>query len=342
MVVVVTAAWMGRGSLAGLVRGRPASLPAFLIAGTTAVLLLTAVLWAERRALHRAWRTSMAERLKLVDVAAPAPWAAWLRRIPDPLESLMGPLLRFAAIARLAGEWQESGLGSKGSRAVVVLLVAAVAGWTIGVRIAGPLVALALALILPLAPRAWIGSRAEASRRRLGEQLPQMLDTLSAGLSAGLSFSQTVGYAAQELAPPASTVLHRLALRLSLGHPMETALQRMVDEERDESLALIADGILLQRQVGGDLVRLMTETAGRLRERGELEEEIRAVTAQGRLSGWVLAGLVPVSVGILLLSNPRYIDVLLETWIGQSLLVLSLALQLAGWGAISRLVRVMI
>jgi tight adherence protein B len=69
------------------------------------------------------------------------------------------------------------------------------------------------------------------------------------------------------------------------------------------------------------------------------KREVRAVTAQGRLSGWVVGGLVPASAVILLLSNPRYIDVLFNTLPGQALLVLALLLQLVGWLIISRLVQ---
>ncbi len=104
--------------------------------------------------------------------------------------------------------------------------------------------------------------------------------------------------------------------------------------------ALAVEGILLQRQYGGDLVRLLGETADLLRMRLELEREVRAVTSQARLSGAVVAGLVPVSASLLLVTNPTYIDVLFETLPGQILLVVALILQLSGWAVLSRLVRI--
>ena len=170
--------------------------------------------------------------------------------------------------------------------------------------------------------------------------MPQVLEALASGLSAGLSLAQAVDYAAEELAGPASSALRLLSLRLALGIPMEKALASLLDLHPDDAFALVVEGIALQRQFGGDLIRMLSETGTRLRERMEVEQEVRAVTAQGRLSGWVLAALVPVSAALLLISNPRYIDVLFDTWIGQSLLVLSLVLQLFGWAVISRLVRI--
>jgi tight adherence protein B len=237
-------------------------------------------------------------------------------------------------------EWKDAGLGAKASRPILLLSLAGLLGWTSGSRIAGPLFGLALALVLPLAPRAWIAGRADAARRRFGEQLPLVMDSLASGLSAGLSFQQAVTYAAEELPRPASSALRTLSHRLALGFPVDEALTSLLNLYPEESLGMVVDGINLQRQFGGDLVRMLSETGARLRERVELEQEVRAVSAQGRLSGWVLAGLVPVSAGMLLLSNPRYIDVLFDTWIGQSLLVFSLLLQLAGWAVISRLVRI--
>jgi len=85
---------------------------------------------------------------------------------------------------------------------------------------------------------------------------------------------------------------------------------------------------------------MLEESADLLRGRVELEREVRAVTTQGRLTGTVIAALVPVSAGILLAFNPRYIDVLFDTLIGQLLVVVAFVLQLVGWAIISRMVRI--
>jgi tight adherence protein B len=85
---------------------------------------------------------------------------------------------------------------------------------------------------------------------------------------------------------------------------------------------------------------MLEESADLLRGRVELEREVRAVTTQGRLTGSVIAALVPVSAGILLAFNPRYIDVLFDTLIGQLLVVVAFVLQLVGWAIISRMVRI--
>jgi tight adherence protein B len=338
--LVAAAAWFGRDGLTRLAVGRPASLPGFFVAASAAVAILVLSLWVEHDALRIAWRARTGGRLHMESLAPPSPLARWLRSLPDPLEAVARPLLRLPPVQRMIQDWKDAGLGAKASRPIFLLILAGLLGWMSGNRIAGPLFGLALALVLPLAPRAWIAGRADAARRRFGEQLPLVMDAMASGLSAGLSFQQAVVYAAEELPRPASSALRTLSHRLTLGFPLDEALTSLLDLYPEESLGMVVDGINLQRQFGGDLVRMLSETGARLRERVELEQEVRAVSAQGRLSGWVLAGLVPVSAGMLLLSNPRYIDILFDTWIGQSLLVFSLLLQLAGWAVISRLVRI--
>jgi tight adherence protein B len=338
--VIATTAWLARETLGGWISARPAILPGFLVGTTVAVTVLALSLWIEHVALRRAWRERTSAVLRVDRIGPPSPIADWLRRLPDPLEVLTRPLLRLRPLQRVAEDWFDAGLGSKAWHPLALLSAAGLLGWMTGMRIAGPLLGLALCLSLPVVPRAWIANRGEASRRRIGEQLPSMMDVLASGLAAGLSFQQAVAYAAEELPDPVSSVLRNLDRQLKLGFSLEEGLARLLDLHPEESLGMVVEGINLQRRFGGDLVRMLSETAVRLRERVELEQEVRAVTAQGRLSGWVMAALVPVSAGLLLVSNPRYIDVLFDTWIGQSLLVFSLGLQLAGWGVISRLVRI--
>jgi tight adherence protein B len=170
--------------------------------------------------------------------------------------------------------------------------------------------------------------------------MPQALDSLAAGLSAGLSLHQAVDYACEELPSPISGVFARLSWRLNLGSPLRQAMQAEQRRRENEPLAMIAEGLILQQRYGGDLIRMLENTAAILRERIELEREVHAVTTQGRFSGWVIAALMPVSAGLLFTFNPHYAEVLLKTTLGQVLIVLALSLQFIGWAVISRLIRV--
>lgn len=338
--LVAALAWMRRSWLAGLLQSHPAVFPGTLAALLSAWLVLIASLWLEQAALGQAWRRRTEQRTRLAAVGAPSLASRFLRRLPNPFELVSRPLLRTAIGRGLAADWLDAGLGGGPWRYVLLLALAASGGFLVGVRIAGPLLSLALGATLPLLPLQAVHGQAMAARRRFGEQLPQALDALAAGLAAGLSFPQAVAYAEHELPEPVAPLFRALRRRMDLGYSVDDSLRSLLARQADPALALVVEGISLQRQFGGDLVAMLEETAGLLRERVELEREVQAVASQGRLSGAIVAALVPVSAGILLVSNPRYIDVLFETLIGQILLVAALLLQLAGWAIISRLVRV--
>jgi tight adherence protein B len=337
---VTGAAWLGREWMHEQAFTHPAVLPAIMVALVVTWSFLAGSLVVEYWALRRSWLARTA-RLTGMDRLAPVPlWRRVTQLLPDPLEWISRPLLSTRFGRRLADDWVAAGLGSKSSRYFVAIGLAALLGALLGWRVAGPMLGLALALVVPIAPWQFVSRRAEAGRRRFGEQLPQALDILAAGLAAGLSFQQAVEYARDELPLPVANAMAYQARRMALGYAAEAALQSLLEIYPEESLALAVDGIVLQRQIGGDMVAMLESMAGLLRERVELEQEVRAVTAQGRLSGVVIAALVPVSAGILLTANPRYIDVLFNSLIGQALLVFALILQLAGWAVISRLVRI--
>jgi len=340
IALFVLIVWFSRRQLQLASWAHPAFFPAMALASSTLMIVLSLILLVEAGTMRRVWKARTADVAKL-PALEPEPITQWvLRRIPDPLEWLVKPLWRTTWGLSLSEEWQDAKLGSKPSRCILFITATAIAGGFLGYRIGGILLGIALAFILPILPRAWISNRAQTYRRRFGEQLPQALDSFASGLSAGLSFEQAIRFAQEDLPSPIREAFAKLSRRITLGHPIDEALRKFLSEYPNESLALALDGLILQRQFGGDMIRMLEETADLLRGRVELEREVRAVTTQGRFSGSVIAALVPVSAGILLAFNPRYIDVLFDTLIGQLLVVLALVMQLIGWAIISRMVRI--
>lgn len=340
IALITVVAWIGRYPFNTFVSRHPAAIPSAFAALLIAWGALAGSLWLEYVALRRWWLRRTRRVSGIPNLAPQSVIEGFVQALPDPLELVASPLMRTTLGARLAGEWRDAGLGKKPSRYLILLVGAAVVGFILGDRIAGGVLGIGAAAVLPILPRQIVKSRAEAGRRRFGEQLPETLDALASGLSAGLSFQQAIRYAGEEMPEPSGEALRRLNRKIELGQPVETALRALEADHPEEAFALVVDGIVLQRQFGGDLVGMFGQTAALLRERLELEHEVRAVTAQGRLSGWIIAALVPVSAGILLIFNPRYIDVLFDSLVGQVLLVLVMILQLAGWAIISRIVRI--
>jgi tight adherence protein B len=340
MAVITGVSWLGRHRMAGALERHPALLAAVFAGAAAWVVAIVGFLRASHRARARRWRRRTRVVTGLERLSAPSQLAGWLLRLPDPLEWASGPLLKTKGGQRLTEDWRQAGFGGKGSRYLLTLAISACASGLLGWRLGGPILGIGLGLSVPLLPLRFVRNRSEKRKRRSGEQAPAALDAIASGLSAGLSFDGAVRFAAEEVPDPMGEALGQLGRMLDLGVPFDQSVGRWLREHPLPTLAMAMDGVMLQHQLGGDMIRMLAETADTVRARLELEREIHAVTAQGRLSGWVIAALVPVSVGMLLSLNPRYIDVLFDSLIGQMLLVVALALQLIGWSVISRLIRV--
>jgi tight adherence protein B len=186
-------------------------------------------------------------------------------------------------------------------------------------------------------------ARRRRSKRRvelLEAQLADAVGAISAALRAGLSLSQALGYAARETEAPLGETLHRAAGRESWGESLETALDRWADEVGSDDARLVNGVLALHRRTGGDLPRVLDRVADTLRDRRETAREVRALTAQARLSGAIL-GLLPIGFfGFLLLTSRRDIAAAFETPVGVAAVALGLAMQGAAFVWIRRLLRV--
>ncbi len=340
LTFLLAVGWFTRASLRRFWLDHPAALPAVFGSLVVWISAVTSILILEKWGRRRRWLRRTTAWTGLRHLRRPSAPGRWLNKAPDPLEAVFHPVLHSRWGRMLASDWMEAGLGTKASRYCLMLVSTAVASAWFGNRIGGLILATGLAVAMPVLPIRWVQARAEERERQFREQIPSALESISAGLAAGLSFHRAVDYAVEEQPRPIRDALGRLERRLRLGAPVEEAASRLVREHPEESLILAVEGIILQQKLGGDLVQMLEQSAVLARTRVELEREVHAVTAQGRFSGWVIAGLVPASAGILLATNPQYVDVLFETVAGQVLLVAAITLQLVGWAVISRLIRV--
>ncbi|HHH83489.1 MAG TPA: hypothetical protein ENL35_10950 [Chloroflexi bacterium] len=340
IVLLSGVAWAQRVSLHTRLMTHPSWLSAALVFMTGLLGSAALGLLADSRHRRMTWRRRVAAATALEKLAPPLSHRRFLHSLRTVAQAITKPLWKTRMGARLDAEWRQASMPGGPGIYLLMLGLSAAMGYLLGLVLAGWLLGATLALLSPLAPRAWVRGRSERYKSRFDEQLPFGIETLASGLAAGLSFEQAIAYAEEDLQEPARGRFARVTRWLSLGRTLEEALGRLADTRADDSLALFVDGILLRRQFGGNLVQMLEETASLLRERLELEREVRAVTAQGRFSGIVLAALVPVSAGFLLAFNPTYIRILFDTWIGQLCLVIALILQIAGWAIISRLIRI--
>jgi len=169
-----------------------------------------------------------------------------------------------------------------------------------------PLVLLIGALVGFFIPRFWLNRRKGGRLGAFNKQLPDTITLIANALRAGSSFLQAIELVVRESRPPISTEFGRVIREVNLGLPFDQALENMVRRVRSDDLELMATAISIQHQVGGNLAEILDSIAFTIRERVRIKGEIRTLTAQQRLSGYVV-GFLPIGLaGFLFIAAPGF------------------------------------
>lgn len=159
-----------------------------------------------------------------------------------------------------------------------------------------------------LLPRFWLNRRKNGRLGAFNKQLPDTITLIANALRAGSSFLQAIELVVRESRPPISTEFSRVIREVNLGLPFEQALENMVRRVRSDDLELMATAISIQHQVGGNLAEILDSIAYTIRERIRIKGEIRTLTAQQRLSGYVV-GFLPIGLaGFLFVAAPGFMN----------------------------------
>jgi len=205
--------------------------------------------------------------------------------------------------------------------------IAAVVGFVFGLRI----------------PRMYINYAANRRMNLFNNQLGDTLNLWVNALRSGYSVLQAMESIATEMPPPISREFERVVQEVRLGLGLEQALANMYRRVPSEDLDLVITAVNIQREVGGNLAEVLDTISFTIRERVRIKGEIRTLTAQGRVSGWIIS-LLPIGLGgVLYLMNPDYVSELWvreEPWIFPNIvpcgwLVLAIGAFLIGIGAMA-------
>ncbi len=155
-------------------------------------------------------------------------------------------------------------------------------------------------------PRFWLGRRKSGRLNAFNKQLPDTITLIANALRAGSSFLQAIEMVVRESRPPVSTEFGRVIREVNLGLPFDQALENMVRRVRSDDLELMATAISIQHTVGGNLAEILDSIAFTIRERVRIKGEIRTLTAQQRMSGYVV-GFLPIALaGFLFIIAPGF------------------------------------
>ncbi len=197
-----------------------------------------------------------------------------------------------------------------------------------------------LGTVAALGPILWVIWCRSRRLKEFEAQLPEALGMLARGLRAGYSLPAALQMVGTEMPPPIGTEFLRVYETQNLGVPMEEALEELGERIPLVDVRFLITAISIQRQTGGDLAEILDKLSYVIRERFKLYGQVKALTAEGRLSGWVLNAL-PVIVFIVLLSlNPDYVMLLFRDPLGQKMIAIAGAMQIIGALAIRKIVNI--
>ncbi len=238
--------------------------------------------------------------------------------------------LEAAGLPVRAAEWTLIHLGCAAGLGVGLLLLS-------GGSLVGGVVGLVLGLVGP-----WVFLLLREGRREAAflAQLPDTLQLLAGSLQAGYSLPQALDTVVREGAAPMSVEFNRALVESRLGRPVEDALEAIGGRLKSEDFSWVVMAIRIQRDVGGNLAELLLTVADTLRERERLRRQVKTLSAEGRLSGWIL-GALPVVFGVyLVVTSPGYLSPLWSSPLGIGMVVLAVLLLAVGGFWMSRVVKV--
>jgi Flp pilus assembly protein TadB len=185
-----------------------------------------------------------------------------------------------------------------------------------------------------------VSTIASRERKRFESQLPDTLNLIATSLRAGYSLLQAVEAVGQESPEPTAREFARAITEIRLGRSVDAALNDVARrmESQDFEWAVLA--INIQREVGGNLAEVLQTTAETMLQRNRLRREMKALTAEGRISAIVLGALPFVIFGVILVVNPTYIEPLLGTTQGLVALGVAAVLLVLGMLWLQKIVKV--
>lgn len=212
----------------------------------------------------------------------------------------------------------------------VLLAVGAFVGALAGFVVAGPLLALLLVLLAPVAGHLALKVLAGKRRAKYDDQLGDTLQLLSGGLRAGHSILRAIDAAGSESQSPTAEEMRRVITETSLGRDLLASLSDTAERMRNEDFVWIAQAIQINREVGGNLAEVLDQVNETIRERSEIKGHIKSLAAEGKFSAYILMAMPVGIVIMLMLVNPGYMNVMFTNPLGWGMIAASVILMTIG------------
>jgi len=313
-------------------------IPIIAIAAAVAAFAI----WQVVSALTDGERRKIKQRLSGEATGSNSPSAQQLSiTLQQDISGLSAQLIQFSLFEGLRQKLIQANPQASLARFVAICATVGVGLFVVGLFITDSLLISAIAAVIgSYVPVLMLNGKRNRRQRNLADQLPESLDFLSRVLRAGHSLSTGLQMMGQELPMPLSGEFRQAYDEHSLGLSLEESLKNMTKRIESTDFAFFITAVLIQRQTGGDLSEVLNNISGMIRQRIRLQSSVKAKTAEGRFTGYILSAFPGVMFCIAYTLNPNYAGVLLKTTGGLELLGTAFGMQMLGLYCIKKITTV--
>jgi tight adherence protein B len=229
-------------------------------------------------------------------------------------------------------------------QAAIVTAIGASAflAYVVGYVLGGLPLGLVLAILVPIGARTNISMRRSKRRRAFADQLESTLEVICSALRAGHSFPSALDTVSADAQAPTAEEFARIGNKGRLGQDLVDAMHDTAERMASQDFGWVADAVAIQRDTGGNLTEILQRVGENIRERNELAKKIRALSAEGRISAWVMMAVPPVLGAYLAFMNAAMFKDAFISFAGMLVLSVCLVLYLIGFFWIRKLVTVVV
>ncbi len=223
-----------------------------------------------------------------------------------------------------------AGIKAEARDVVVLIGSATVTAFVVGLAAVDAFFGILLAILFPVG--FWILLRVRTNKRcaDFSDQLTEVLQVLASSLRAGSSLPQAIQVVAAEGDEPTKTEFTRVSNEMRVGRSIGATLEDLAQRMKSQDFSWVAQAVMINREVGGNLADVLDGVSATMRERAGLRRQVKALSAEGRLSGWILMAL-PIGVFLLVyLLNSQYFAPMISNPIGWLLIGVAVLLLIIG------------
>jgi tight adherence protein B len=256
-----------------------------------------------------------------------SPWERYLERLP--------------AMEALAANIEQAGQKYLAYRvtllSVALAVVAAFIAWTTTRTMIVPVVAAMIGAYLPF----MLISQQRAKRMaKIEEQIPDAIDTMTRALRAGHPFNATLRMVAEDLDEPIAGEFELTFGDINYGNDLRRAMLGLLSRVPSVTMMALVTSVLVQKETGGNLAEILNQISGVVRGRFKLHRKVKTLTAEGRMSAWILALVPLVLFAVISVTTPDYLPVLIEDPRGHNMIIYGMISGILGILWIRRILRI--